>query len=517
MKSSFFLFTIIALLALTATSEKCRFAPDYTQAQLALNVTAREEYLEQVMHWEGKFMQDGVGFNLAAGITYDGHPLNFTTGELYDTPHLFTASSKECIQVALLAHIINQNPLAQLLISKDPAEARETAVKILTNKITSYEKFNKTYPGFGGHIPWVSVNGTGMWLLKGWENRVPGLDNGELIWSMVAVIEALKLQNLTDLATRYQNYLDLMTSTAAMIFYAGNGRIRDVTKIKDIYAAPYPENYGDDGKGDLNDPYEGELFAFWLVEFGGLKQADIDMIWENHLPNIVSVEYKTPLGPITVERGWEYSSHEKWKFLMMPYQDVDLMKRLYANGEKVRTWDSYLNNIPGMFAAINDVSTNETIPGYIGCGIPAVAIAKNTRRDVITGYGIYPLFLIESQKINALLWFDNYLKGPKMQNQFGATEAVSINGTMISSLTTWDSKMTTVLGMLGGVVDLNRKFMQESGVYDNFVATVQSLWSQKFSTLKGEEIPFMPPKNRIPTDKLADFTTCSSSSSKIIL
>jgi len=502
----------LSILILASSQPSCRFANEYTQEQLVANVTARSQYYESIMYWEGKFMQDGVGFNLASGITYDGHPLNFTTGELYDTPHLFSASSKECIQVAILAHIINQNPLAQLLISNDSSVARETAIKILTNKITSYEKFNKNYPGFGGHIPWVSVNDTGMWLLSGWTDRTPALDNGELIWSMVALIEALKNQTLTDLANRYQNYLDIMTKNAAMIFYAGEGRIRDVAKINDIYAQPYPENYGDVGKGDLNDPYEGELFAFWLVEFGGLNQTDIDLIWKNHLPNIVNVEYVTTLGNVTVERGWEYSSHEKWKFLMMPYQDVDLMKRLYANGEKVRTWDSYTNRFPGMFAAINDVSTNETIPGYIGCGIPSIATAKDTRRDVITGYGIYPLFLIENQKLNALLWYDNYLKAPKMQNQFGATEAININGTMISSLTTWDSKMTTVLAMLGGVVDLNRKFMQETGVYDSFLATVQSLWGQKFPVLKGETIPFMPPRTRVPTDKLADFTTCNSKS-----
>jgi len=41
-----------------------------------------------------------------------------------------------------------------------------------------------------------------------------------------------------------------------------------------------------------------------------------------------------------------------------------------------------------------------------------------------------------------------------MQGPYGSTEAAAINGTEISPLTTWDSKITTVLGMLGGVSDL---------------------------------------------------------------
>ena len=52
----------------------------------------------------------------------------------------------------------------------------------LTKKITAYEKWNNTYPGFGGYLPWYSVNDEeGMVLLNNWDNSVPGLDNGEMV------------------------------------------------------------------------------------------------------------------------------------------------------------------------------------------------------------------------------------------------------------------------------------------------------------------------------------------------
>lgn len=43
----------------------------------------------------------------------------------------------------------------------------------LTQKITSYENFNKAYPGYGGFLPWYNVNDTGISLLPPyWDSRV---------------------------------------------------------------------------------------------------------------------------------------------------------------------------------------------------------------------------------------------------------------------------------------------------------------------------------------------------------
>ena len=507
-----FLAFLACFLLLASCQPTCRFAHQYTQEQLGASEEAQQRYIESIMYWEGKFHQDGVGINFASGLTYDGHPLNYTTGEITGDPHPFSAASKESVHVSLLARILDGDTRAQLLISSNSTEARQTAIEILEHKISSYEEFNREYPGYGGFLPWFAVNDSGMVPTWDWVNRVPSLDNGQLVWGLFALIEVLETQNITDLATRYQNYLDIMTQYASMIFYAGDGNVRTVTLISNMSAIPYPENYASQSPCSdpcyLDDPYEGELFVVYLTLFGGLPEADQDLLWQNKIPKIESVDYKTPLGNITVEKGWWYSAHEKWKFLMLPYLDVDIMERLYRNGEKARTWDAALTGQPGMLAAINDVCPeNGTIPGYISAaGIQELAYQEIERRDVLTGYATFPLFLIEN--VTALLWFDNYLKGPKAQNPYGATEGVNVNGTMISPLTTWDSKMTTVSAILGGVVDINRKVLKDKGVYQNFTSRLESTWAPIFTKLKGEELPILLPAKPIPLGNLEDFDNC---------
>lgn len=514
---------IFLFFAVSQAQPSCRFAHLFTQEQLLSSEEARQQYLEYVMYWEGQFMQDGVGINFASGLTYDGHPLNYTTGEITGAPHPFSAPSKESIHVGILAHIIAGNPLAQLLISNDSTIAHQTAIKILENKITSYEKFNAQYPGFGGFLPWFAVNDSGMVPTWDWVGRVPSLDNGQLLWGLVALIEALESQNLTDLATRYQNHLNLMTQYASMIFYAGDGKIRTVTLINNMSAIPYPENYqGPIPCGDpcyLDDPYEGELFVVYLTLFGGLPQADQDLLWQNKLPKLQKVDYSTPYGNISTQRGWWFSSHENWKYLLLPYQDVDVMDRILRNGERARTWDAYLSSLPGMFACINDVCPPENPDcGYISpTGVQELAFEPVLRRDVITGYSTFPLFLVDN--VTALIWYDNYLKGPKGQNPYGSTEAINVNGTLISSLTTWDSKMTTVSAILGGVGDFTRKVLKDRGVYNNFTSRVEDAWGSKFNILEGEHFEFMLPPTTMPLNILKDFTSCSltDTSDKVVI
>lgn len=502
---------------LAAAEPSCRFANEFTRDQLLFSEEARQQYLENVMYWEGKFAQDGIGLNFASGYTYDGHPIDYTSGEITGEPHLFSAPSKESLHVSILAHILNGSSLAQLTISNDSKIARQTAITIAENKIRTYEKFNAQFPGYGGFHPWVTVNDSGIFPVNGWTDKVPSLDNGELIWALVALAEVLSSQGLTDLAKRYQDQVDLMAKYGAMIFYEGNGNVRTVALIGNTSATPFPENYktpSDCGNPCyLDDPYEGELFVDFLCLYGGIPQADQDKMWQNKIAKIQAVDYQTPLGNITVQRGWWSSAHENWKFLMLPYQDVDIVRRVYKNGEKAKTWDSYLNKIPGMFASVNDVCPpNGTIQDYISAtGIQEIAFEPVLRRDVITGYGTYNIFLVEP--ITALIWFDNYLKAPKGQNPYGATEGIAVNGSMISPLTTWDTKMTTVCAMLGGVSEFTRKALIKDGLYQNFISRIQNAWGQVFKTLKGEKLPFMLPSSKVPQN-MEDFTSCSSSFSR---
>jgi hypothetical protein len=110
----------------------------------------------------------------------------------------------------------------------------------------------------------------------------------------------------------------------------------------------------------LDDPYEGELFTWWLYFFGGLPRTDRQALWQIKRPQLVAVNYtgsivntcynnpiatnysgdpvvSKRIGPITVQKGFWFSSHEQWKVLEMPYFDVPLVKRVFHNAERVRT------------------------------------------------------------------------------------------------------------------------------------------------------------------------------------
>ncbi len=157
-----------------------------------------------------------------------------------------------------------------------------------------------------------------------WLSRVPSLDNGQLVWSIVAVIDVLKNAKETTLAARYEKYLQILIDNSLTVFYESEGRIRTVTLINDTKAPCTRSNYKDSPCfGDpcyLDDPYEGELMAFFMDLYSDWSKdytiAEREKIWTFKRKKLVSIDYVTPQGNITVEKGWWYSSHEKCNFIL---------------------------------------------------------------------------------------------------------------------------------------------------------------------------------------------------------
>ena len=58
---------------------ECRFASLYSPQDLYTNSTLRDEFKWRVFGYEGNFAKNGVGLNIATGMTYDGHGINYTT------------------------------------------------------------------------------------------------------------------------------------------------------------------------------------------------------------------------------------------------------------------------------------------------------------------------------------------------------------------------------------------------------------------------------------------------------
>ena len=69
----------------------CRFALQWSQDEI---LAKTEGFIWDMLYWEGKFHQDGIAYNQANGMTYDGSQIDWVTGEK-TKKHIFSAASKE--------------------------------------------------------------------------------------------------------------------------------------------------------------------------------------------------------------------------------------------------------------------------------------------------------------------------------------------------------------------------------------------------------------------------------------
>lgn len=112
------------------------------------------------------------------------------------------------------------------------------------------------------------------------------------------------------------------------------------------------------------------------------------------------------------------------------------------------------------------------------------------------------------------------LAGPRMQGPHGSTEASATNGTLISPVTTWDSKVTTVLALAGGVANLTSAGLAREpwaggagSALDRFRAVIGQAYAASFLFVVGAGEPFAIPGAPIP-DAAPDWTeTCPGEAS----
>jgi hypothetical protein len=95
---------------------------------------------------------------------------------------------------------------------------------------------------------------------------------------------------------------------------------------------------------------------------------------------------------------------------------------------------------------------------YADCGIESIAFQKITHTHMVTPYSVFPLILV-NRNVGAV-WLHNMLSSPAGQTIYGALEATSIDGKDISPVMTWDSKITTVLAVMGGNRDIVREYLK---------------------------------------------------------
>lgn len=355
---------------------------------------------------------------------------------------------------------------------------------------------------------------------------MPALDNGENIWAIYALKNVLLdltstapphlRTRISILYTEWQQQWELMASSAIVLFYQPVGYICAVSTIVNISAPPGPGQYACEGQGFLDDPYEGELFVWFVYFFGnfstlpGIPEQIKHQMWVNKRRQLVPIKYHIDGTPVTIQRGWCFSSHEQWKYLEMPYLLSKVNKELFLNGEKARTWNSYKKKIPGMYGAVNDVvPPGKLQTGYLGClGIEELAENPILRHDVITPYGGYPVIL--ANQTVGLIWYHRILLGTAMQGPLGSTESINLNATELSPLVTWDSKVTNIVAFLGGITDMVATYMQRDGILQQFINVVDSEWAKAFpNLLSGSKVDFYLPSAFLPqSSTFEDFTSC---------
>ncbi|KFH44289.1 hypothetical protein ACRE_049470 [Hapsidospora chrysogenum ATCC 11550] len=74
----------------------CRFAQDWSQKEI---LARPNDFIWDMLYWEGKFHRNNVAYNEVNGMSYDGTQIDWVTGEA-TKKHTFSAASKEASQPA---------------------------------------------------------------------------------------------------------------------------------------------------------------------------------------------------------------------------------------------------------------------------------------------------------------------------------------------------------------------------------------------------------------------------------
>ena len=99
------------------------------------------------------------------------------------------------------------------------------------------------------------------------------------------------------------------------------------------------------------------------------------------------------------------------------------------------------------------------------------------------------------------------ISGPAGQTKYGSIESLDIRGYEVGPVLTWDSKITTVVSMLGGFKDAVAKKMKTQRIYNSFLSKITDEWSTKFLNIATPNVPFATPNTQILHSR-SDFTTC---------
>ncbi|MCC6747009.1 MAG: hypothetical protein IT371_05075 [Deltaproteobacteria bacterium] len=492
-----------------ALESSLRLAPPQLTAQEA------RRFIDRVAVRENRFYQPGVGYDGRTGVTVDGVDIDFHTGRPVAVRN-FSASSKESVHVALLVKALRGDRTAELMLSPDPrypGRASSRALEVLTTKIATYERFNREYPGFGGFLPWYTLRDGRLVPIPsvregdGWETRVPGLDNGQLAWSLYYAANALQELGHRDLARRYRAYLGVLSRNVVDIFYdpASKQLRAESTMVRGNRRPPSKNAYATNARNPyyLDDSYEGLLLCHFADLFGDWSKhpAGRDAIWAT--PRRKPGSYTTASGQkITIAKSWVGSSHEEWGELVLPFNALPLDRLLFSNAQRVRTAYSAEHGIPGLFASTHKPIAPTESPEYVGLAgffAPRGTLERSRTRSIVAPYAAFPLALEPGGKPLFATWLKTMLDAPRMFGPLGMGESCSVTGEKIAPCLTWDGKALPMLAWMGGTRDELRRYLARDGKLAPFLARVEADY-RLFDGLgiEGTKLPLRAPTAAVP-------------------
>jgi len=459
------------------------------------DIDADNAFINELLIKESRFVTtDEVGYDAESGLSYDGSYIDANT-LLPTLVKNISAASKESLHVNILAKAVSGDERAKLLIGgNNPEDAKAISLEMLTKKITTYETFNSEFPSFGGYLPWFTVTDGKLIPVGDWATSAPGLDNGQLAWSLYFAYNTLEDQGETALAARYKAHFDLMATNAKKMYFIPatadkEALVASISAFPDVSTSPSEQTYTK--IGGLIDQFEGELMVYFMTLFGDLTVSEIDSIWQGQ--SIKAVEYTGFADQVyTVIEGWHFSSHEQWKYLVLPYLDDSLVREYYANAEKVRADYSNVRGFDGFFAS----AFNSELKYISDVGIKPVASTDQIGTSIISTYGVFPMLIADDVfGVNVGLdWLKHTLEFDNMVGDFGMSESFSNDDTKaIAPVLTWDGKVTTDLALLGGVYNETRNYLIEDGLYTEFRNRLSVTFSKVSSELNGLQVAIQKP------------------------
>ena len=482
-----------------------KIASKYTVHDIMTDPVKAKAFEKDYLKGENSFFS--IARDEKTGLIFDGFNLNEDTGTVKDV-RFWSAPSKESLDIGICVKALLGDSKAALVVSKnDPSKAKDVAADILKKKMDSYMKYNKENPGYGGFLPWVYIKDDKVTPADGWAAQVPGLDNGEWIWSVLVAEKALKKSGYGEIADSYGKYVDILKDHASKMFYdRDTGKIRGDVKILSPQSNDSAYETMKDVPGRcayIGDFHEGLMLTLFVGLFGkDISDDDMKKIWSNVSTKRVEAKQGTTW------EAWCGSSHESWAYLFLPYRDIPEYKDLFTTREIIRTQNAAEKGYPGLASSINEPGGQK---GYLSyCGIEGIGTDQPDRNDTFAIYGAFPLLLEFSDKETpnyGLAWLLNMLKANKCEGPLGGGESSTNDGLHASCMKTVDGTLPNLLGMMGGLEKETGEMLKDTGVYDKFIKLMKGKYDEAFGTepLK-RKADFALPSVAVPTDVSKDYS-----------